>query len=117
MTKFKRIKNYTPFEERDTGTNNPLYAVQANPDLLSDEQTLGLERDVDSEEDRKELIRLTKLAIATLSPREKQVVELLQVGNTQEEVAKILKLSRFAVTTLLQRAQKKVKNFVDNSTD
>ena len=47
-----------------------------------------------------------------LSPNERLIINLLLEGHTQEEIAGKLKISKPRVNALLQRARKKIKNFI-----
>jgi len=62
----------------------------------------------EADESVKEKFEEIQSRLYLLSPREREVVELLWEGKTQEEVAAILKVTRQRVTTCLQRARKKL---------
>ena len=47
-----------------------------------------------------------------LSPREKLIIRLLLEGCTQEEIGRKLKISKPRVNVILQRAKRKIKNFL-----
>ena len=50
-----------------------------------------------------------KSGIASLTPRENDIIELCSTGNTTSEVAKILEISEATVNTHLHRACEKLK--------
>lgn len=54
----------------------------------------------------------TEVVEKALSPREKLIIRLLLEGYTQEEIGRKLKISKPRVNVILQRAKRKIKNFI-----
>src|ERR1019366_9680497 len=83
-------------------------AAQANPDLLSDEQTLWPRRDEEAEADREDAMRTFRVALAGLTTRQRQVLETVRVHKTQTGAAHVLGISQPVVKKTLNAIQKKL---------
>ena len=52
-------------------------------------------------------------ALERLTPRQRQVMELIAAGHTEEEIAKALGISHQSVSRLLKKAQRTLRKFLE----
>jgi DNA-directed RNA polymerase specialized sigma24 family protein len=90
---------------------------KANPDAFSDEESPWQPREELCEE-WDSALSMAKAAMSVLSTREAQVMgRYLNRGMSEEEIAEEMDLSRQAVHTFVQRAEKKIREFVSETAD
>lgn len=86
---------------------NLLDLACSNPDVLSDEHMLWLpEEDAG---DRDQWGRAVTVALALLTPRQREVAEAVQQHNGQEAAAKALGISQSAVSQIMHTIRKKLR--------
>ena len=79
---------------------------------LTDE-TQNIEESLIAEEERAEELSSLQAAIAKLSVRDRQVIQMIYFENkTQKEAAEILGIAKSTMSELLQRILERLKNFL-----
>jgi len=91
-------------EDQDLQGMNLLDIARANPDVLSDDQTIWQADDNDypTRSDR------FAVAYALLTPRQREVVEALRHCGNQRAAARMLEITQQAVSRTLKQVQKKL---------
>jgi len=104
-------------ESLRTGPNGDIVeSPLANPDILSDENVLLPESG--EAQQRQQIIhdeRVFAINNCNLTPQQRRVIELIEKGYVQEQIATQLKISREAVKNLLARARNKIKKFYNQT--
>ena len=80
----------------------------ANPDVLSDEQSLWPRRDEEAAADREDAVRTLKVALVGLTARQRQVLEAVRVHKSQTRAAFALGISQPVVKKTLNSIRKKL---------
>lgn len=100
----------------DDFNDNPLLAALANPDILSEEDGMMFpERDFDAEEARAAYIEKFTLALATLTPKQRAIVDALARHGDQAKVCAELGVAQSTVANTLRQIQKKISKSINKS--
>lgn len=108
------INSGSQFDDSGYRLGNKMLEAMTNPDLLSDEQSMYAERDFDAEAERREYLTHFRLALKSLTERQKQVVRSLKYS-TQEDAAKFLGIARSTLSMHLQIIQRKITKAIGKS--
>lgn len=97
---------------RSGPSGDPIESPLANPDVLSDENIL-LPESAEARDRQKTIHDERMFAInnCNLTEQQRKVLDGIEEGLTQEEIAIHLHVSREAVKNLLSRARTKIKKF------
>lgn len=129
MKKLKGMHSKFEDGEDERCLNNPFLAALANPDILSEDEGLYPERDFDAEEARAVYIEKFTKALATLTPKQRAVIDTLArfqaIGKAnknaekdadhdyQQQTANALGITRISVATTLIQIQKKIEKVIN----
>ncbi len=115
---FKKIKGVARFVQNDDygddATTSPFLAAKANPDILSDEDSLMFpERDFDAEEARAKYLENFKKALEKLTPKQRAIVDAMDRLHDQQKAADELGINRVTLAVTLMKIQKKITKAVN----
>jgi DNA-directed RNA polymerase specialized sigma24 family protein len=119
--RMKKLKGGLPFigdsedYDGDGSAPNPFLAALANPDILSEDARMFPERDFDEEEARAAYLESFKKALATLTPKQRAVIDALLKYRDQQKVADVLGIARPTVAVTLRQIQKKVSKVINKT--
>lgn len=117
--RLKKVKGHIPTVEfqgyEDESIQSPFMAAMANPDLMSDEMACYPERDFDAEAVRESYLQRFTEAIATLTPRQRVILAVIQSHATQEIAAKELGIARTTLGVTLLQIKKKISKYINKT--
>lgn len=87
--------------------------VRANPDTLSESDTMWHNADDGHQEEIKAMSLTMAHAFKLLSKTENKVFQLLRRGKGSTEIAEMLNLKQGSVSTLIQRIQRKMRKVLN----
>jgi hypothetical protein len=99
-------------EEMSEGANL-LDLALGNPDVLSEEHGIWQPRDIDAQEEREDMVRTFKVALAGLTERQSQVLAAVDLTGSHEKAATYLGIKRVTVTLTLKQIEKKLARHIN----